>query len=486
MKHALTLALTLLAPSCIFVHKSELVAGAGGAPLRASQEAPAAPKEPLALARVGDGKPVCGLGKAFHAGRRAELMRRVGDDLLVFRGLSGVRENLAFRQDKNFWYLTGVESEGAALVLDGKSQQAILFLPEQDLAKEGWNGEVWDASDAWVRTLTGIEDVRASDQLVSVLQKLLDGRKKLGTNLGPSIGLSGSYDAAGPFEQDQAHDPLDGRGSREQALAKKLEEKLGVTVFDVNPTLVEMRLVKTPEEVAAMRRAARAGALAHIEAMRSTRPGIGEWELDAVMSFVQTREGAFGKAYEAIVGSGGNACVLHYTANDRRMQAGEIVLIDYGPEVDHYTTDITRSWPTDGKFSARAAELYDAVLAAQKAGIAACKPGATIRDVSKACSEVIKQRGLSALVRHGPCHYIGLEVHDPGDTRKPFVPGVAFTVEPGLYDREAGIGIRIEDVVVITAEGCEVLSALAPKERAEVEATVQAEGILDRLPASGE
>lgn len=485
MQYALAFALTLLTPSCIFVHTSEVVADAHPAPLEAQEGAPT-PKEPVALARVGDGKPVCGLGKAFHAGRRAELMKRVGEELLVFRGLAGVRENLAFRQDKNFWYLTGVESEGAALVLDGKTQKAILFLPEQDLAKEGWNGDIWDASDAWVRELTGFEDVRASDQLVSTLEKLLDGRKKLGTNLGPSIGLSGSYDAAGPFDEDQANDPLDGRVSRERALAKKLEEKLGVTVFDVNPTLVEMRLVKTPEEVAAMRRAARAGALAHIEAMRSTRPGIGEWELDAVMSFVQTREGAFGKAYEAIVGSGGNACVLHYTANDRRMQAGEVVLIDYGPEVDHYTTDITRSWPTDGTFGKRAAELYDAVLAAQKAGIAACKPGATIKDVSKACNEVIQQRGLRQYVRHGPCHYIGLEVHDPGDYAKPFVPGVAFTVEPGLYDREAGIGIRIEDVVVITADGCEVLSALAPKERAEVEAAVRAEGVLDRLAKSGE
>src|SRR5262245_4266352 len=314
---------------------------------------------------------------------------------------------------------------------------------------------------------------------------MLEVPKKIGTNHGPSIGLAGSYDAAGPFDEDQEKDALDGRTSREKAFAQKLHEKLGVEVFDVNPTLVEMRLVKQPEEIAAMRRAARAGALAQAEAMRSTRPGIGEWELDGLMSFVQVREGAFGKAYEAIVGSGPNACVLHYTANDRRMQKEEVVLIDYGPEVDHYTTDITRSWPVDGKFTKRAAELYDAVLAAQKAGIAACKPGATIKDVSKACGDVLKERGFSKLVRHGPCHYIGLEVHDPGDYDKPFVPGGAFTVEPGLYDREAGIGIRIEDVVVITEKGCDVISDLAPREREEVEKTVRAEGILDRM-ADGE
>src|SRR5262245_31399310 len=482
MKYALLAALLLLAPAWVFVWEEDLVASDPGL----AQATNTKTKEPVALSRLGDGKPVCGLGKEFHAGRRKELMKRAGDELLVFRGLAGPRENLAFRQDKNFWYLTGVESPGAALVLDGKKGKAILFLPEQDLGKEGWDGEIWDARDGWVKELTGFEEVRPTEELVQVVEKMLGGRKKIGTNLGPSIGLAGSYDAAGPFDEDQEKDALDGRTSREKAFAQKLHEKLGVEVFDVNPTLVEVRLVKQPEEIAAMRRAARAGALAQAEAMRSTRPGIGEWELDGLMSFVQVREGAFGKAYEAIVGSGPNACVLHYTANDRRMQKEEVVLIDYGPEVDHYTTDITRSWPTDGKFGKRAAELYDAVLAAQKAGIAACKPGATIMEVSKACSEVIKGRGLTKYVRHGPCHYIGLEVHDPGDYQKPFVPGVAFTVEPGLYDNEAGIGIRIEDVVVITEKGCEVISALAPKEREEIEKTVQAQGILDGLPASGE
>jgi Xaa-Pro aminopeptidase len=485
MNHALLAAASaLLTPSCIFVWELELVSAAE--PVSSLQETRAKSTEPVALARAGDGKPVCGLGKEFHAGRRAELMEREDGELLVFRGLAGTRENIAFRQDKNFWYLTGVESPGAALVLDGKKKKEILFLPEQDLRAESWNGEIWDAKDAWVKELTGFDEVRASGELEKTLEKMLDGRKKIGTNLGPSIVLAGSYDAAGPFEEEQEKDPLDGRVSREKALAARLEEKLGVKVFDVNPTLVAMRLVKEPEEIAAMKRAARAGALAHVEAMRSTRPGIGEWELDGLMSFVQIREGAFGKAYEAIVGSGANACVLHYTANDRRMQKEEIVLIDYGPEVDHYTTDITRSWPTDGKFTKRAAELYDAVLAAQEAGIAACKPGATIQDVTKACDGVLEERGLMKYRRHGPCHYIGLEVHDPGDYQAPFVPGVAFTVEPGLYDLEAGIGIRIEDVVVITAKGCDVISALAPKARAEVEKTVQAEGILDRLAAQGE
>lgn len=471
--------LPLLASSCILVWETgDLVASGGDAPVLQG--------EPRALARVGDGLPVCGLGKDFHAGRRAALMECTGDELLVFRGLPGPRDNVAFRQDKTFWYLTGVESPDAALVLDGKSGKQILFLPTTNPAAEIWEGELWDASDPWVRDLTGLEDVRSVDELLETVESLLDGRKRVGTTLGPSFGISGSADAALPYDLQREKDPLDGRVSREKALAAKLKERLGVQVSDVHEDLVELRLVKTPEEVDAMRRAARAGARAHVEAMRSTRPGLGEWEVDALMSFVQGLEGAFGPAYGAIVGSGPNSCVLHYTASDRRMRGGEVLLVDYGPEVDHYTTDITRTWPVSGTFSKRAAELYDVVLEAQKAGIAAVKPGATLADVDAACTKVLTDRGFFALRIHGACHWIGMEVHDPGDYRTPLEPGMAFTVEPGLYDRENAIGIRIEDVVVVTKDGCEVLSAGAPKERAEVEALMAEDGVLDRMGQQGD
>jgi Xaa-Pro aminopeptidase len=217
------------------------------------------------------------------------------------------------------------------------------------------------------------------------------------------------------------------------------------------------------------------------EAIRSTSPGLGEWELDGLMSWVQVHEGATGPAYRAIVGSGPNSLVLHYGASSRRMQDGEVVLIDYAPELDHYTSDITRTWPVNGKFTARQAELYDAVLEAQKAGIAAVKPGVKISDVDRECSRVLRARGFGDFVRHGACHYIGMEVHDVGGYSKPVVPGVCFTVEPGLYEEATGIGIRIEDVVSVTESGCEVLSREVPKERAEVEKLVSETGVLDWL-----
>jgi Xaa-Pro aminopeptidase len=200
---------------------------------------------------------------------------------------------------------------------------------------------------------------------------------------------------------------------------------------------------------------------------------------------VHSREGADGSAYHAIVGSGKNSCVLHYSANSRVLQKNELVLIDFGPEVDHYTTDITRTWPCDGIFTKEMARLYDAVLEAQKAAIAVVRPGATIALVDAAANEVLEERGFARLVKHGTCHYIGMEVHDAGDSNARFVPGVAFTVEPGVYDEKTGLGVRIEDVVVVTEDGCEVLSSGAPKELAEIEALVREEGLLDRMDHKG-
>jgi Xaa-Pro aminopeptidase len=320
--------------------------------------------------------------------------------------------------------------------------------------------------------------------LVTTLETLTAKDKTIWISTEPNVALTGCFDQAAQVDQEQAKDPLDGRKSREDQLADRLRELFKADVEDMTPFVDELRRVKTPEEIDAMRRAGRSGALAMAEAMRSTRPGVGEWELEALMSFVQQKEGAAGPAYNAIVGSGPNSLVLHYMASSRAMEDGEVVLIDFAPEVDHFTSDITRTWPIDGTFSPRQAELYDIVLEAQKAGIAAVKPGATIASVSRACGEVFKARGVSKLQKHGPCHYIGMEVHDVGDYDKPLEPGVAFTVEPGLYEAETKIGIRIEDVVIVTETGCEVVSSLVPRERAEIERLIREEGVLDWLQHS--
>jgi Xaa-Pro aminopeptidase len=319
---------------------------------------------------------------------------------------------------------------------------------------------------------------------MSALEELVTENTPVWISKAPHVTLSGCHDRAFPADRAAAKDPLDGRVSREEALARNLTEKFECEVKDFTPILSEIRRVKTPEEIDAMRRAGRAGSAAMAEAIRSTQPGQGEWQIEALMSFVHRREGAEGPAYHGIVGSGPNALVLHYSSVSREMQAGEMLLIDYAPEYDHYASDITRSWPTDGKFTQRMAEIYDAVLEAQEAGIAAVAPGKTMREIDKVCRKVLQSRGMGKLMPHGACHYIGMEVHDVGEFDKPFEPGVSFTIEPGVYDPASGIGVRIEDVVVVTETGCEVITSDVPKAREAIVALWNEEGILERAPAT--
>jgi Xaa-Pro aminopeptidase len=422
----------------------------------------------------------CGLGKEFHGARRAALSTKLEKGLVLVRGLGPTRGYTRFHQDKAFWYLTGIESPDAALVMDLERGEEWLFLPARNPGLEAWDGEMWDVWDAWVPGLSGLDRIRPIGELLSFLGERTKEGSLVWISKQPHIELSGCHDRAIPADRQQAQDPLDGRASREDALARNLKEKLKVEVRDLSPSLSELRRIKTPEEIVVLRRASEIGSLAMIEAIRSSRAGLGEWQLDALMSFVHRREGSAGAAYQAIIGSGPNALILHYSAVARRMQAGEMLLIDYAPEYEHYLSDITRSWPVDGKFTPRMMELYDAVLEAQEAGIAAVRPGVTMRQVEQACREVLRKKGLEHMLTHGTCHYVGLEVHDVGDGSKPVEPGVVFTVEPGLYERSTGIGIRIEDVVLVTKEGCEVLSALAPKDRAMLERLVASEGLLDR------
>ncbi|HUR27575.1 MAG TPA: aminopeptidase P N-terminal domain-containing protein [Planctomycetota bacterium] len=436
---------------------------------------------PVTLVDEGGGGPKCGLGKEFHAGRRALLAKQLETGLVLVRGLPDTRDYVAFRQDKTFWYLTGVESPDAALLMDLDTHKEMLFLPSKSAGNESWEGEKWDSEDAWVAGLSGFNDVRSGKELTAVLKELIPEGRTVWISKEPYVGLSGCADRAVPYDRQIANDPLDGRASRENKLAENLKTKFKADVKDMQKTLAQMRFVKTPEELAALEQGGRIGAMAMVEAMRSTAPGRGEWELGAVMDFVHKREGAAGPAYDAIVGSGRNSCVLHYNTNGRRMQAGEVVLIDYAPEFEHEDTDITRTWPVNGKFSERQAQIYDAVLAAQQAGIAAAKPGATIQDVNAACDKSMDDAGFGKFKRHGACHGVGLEVHDAGDYSQPLVPGCAFTIEPGLYDESSGIGVRIEDVVVITADGCKNITAGVPRERAAIEALINDKGLLDSL-----
>ncbi|MEM7306784.1 MAG: Xaa-Pro peptidase family protein [Planctomycetota bacterium] len=453
---------------------------------------PAAPTTPedddvKTVERTGDGKPVCGLGREFHTGRRGELKERLGDSgLFVMRGLPVPRDYLRFTQDKMFWYLTGIESPDVSLVIDLETGEEMLFLPPASTIWETWNGERWDIGDDWIGELTGFKSILPDKALLKTIEERLSEGEVIWTSLQPYVSMTSAYDSARSFRDAREKDPLDGRKSREHTLKERFEERFGVEVKDASPTLNKMRWVKQPQEVEAIHRASRAGAAALVEAIRSTRPGVGEWEIASLMTFVHVREGASGPAYSAIVGSGPNSCSLHYLAAAREMRDGEPLLVDYGPEVDHYVTDITRTWPVGGKFEGRMKELYEAVLAAQEAAIAGAGPGMTLRDVHALAVEELRSRGFAGLLNHGVCHSVGMEVHDPGPRGGVLEPGVVFTIEPGAYDGKLGIGIRIEDVVVCTEDGVEVLSDDVPKDIASIEALMATDGALDLLQDRGQ
>jgi len=443
-----------------------------------TQEAQVQP-EP-SVAALSDNPKRCGLGRAFHAGRRAALAKELGSGLVLVRGLPKTRDYTKFRQDKVAWYLTGIESPEMALLINLDAGTETLFLPKPAPWAEAWEGELWDCGDAWIPELTGFADIRPIDELLKAIETQLGPEKVVWISKLPHVELSGCCDRARPSDRMREKDALDGRLSREDALEARLVERFGAEVKDCGKVLGELRRVKRPEELDALRRASAAGAESMKEAIRSTQPGRGEWEIEALMTFVHRAQGADGPGYHAIVGSGPNALMLHYSDSARRMKAGEMLLIDYAPELDHYVSDITRSWPTDGVFTPRMAEIYDAVLAAQLAGIAAVKPGVTMEDVHRTCKRVLSEYGMAKLMPHGACHYVGMEVHDTGSSKTPLEPGVVFTVEPGVYEPATGIGVRIEDVVIVTATGCEVISAGVPKQRAALLELWREQGLLER------
>ena len=424
---------------------------------------------------------------ALLAGRRARIMEAMGGGVLL---LAAAPERVRtgdvlypYRQDSDFDYVTGFpEPEAVAVIAPDAPQRYLLFVRPRDPERELWVGH--RAGPEGAVEQYGADAAHPLDDLEKVLAPLLEKA--------PHV-----------YHTVLRDDPLAGRllGVIRRAQAGRPRAGSGPTAIrEPGEILHEMRLHKDAGELARIRQAIAIACEAHREAMRSARPGMLEYELEALIDFTFRRRGASGPAYPSIVASGPNATVLHYTSNDRPLGAEELILIDAGAEQAGYCADVTRTWPTGKRYSAPQRDLYEAVLAAQAAGIAAVCPGVTLEVVHTATLRVL----VEALVRlgllqgpvdeaiaketyrrfymHRTSHWLGRDVHDVGrygidGAPRPLEPGMVFTVEPGLYIADGGvpeafrgIGIRIEDDVLVTATGHEVLSAAAPKGVAEIEA----------------
>ncbi|CAG9425173.1 Xaa-Pro aminopeptidase [Providencia alcalifaciens] len=394
-----------------------------------------------------------------------------------------------YRQHSDFLYLTGFSEPEAVLVLiksDEKHSHTVLFNRVRDLTAEIWFGRRL-GQDAAPEKL-GVDKALPFDEIVDQLYQLLNG-------------LDVVYHAQGEFDYADklvfgALDVLR-RGSRRNLKAPR-------TVIDWRPMVHEMRLFKSDAEMAVMRKAGEISALAHIRAMETCRPNMYEYQLCGEIEYEFTRHGARFPSYNTIVGSGENACILHYTENECAMKDGDLVLIDAGAELEGYAGDITRTFPVNGKFTKEQREIYDIVLQSINTALELYRPGSSIHEVTRQIvrikteglvklgilqgdvEQLIENKAYHPFFMHGLSHWLGLDVHDVGfygvERDRILEPGMVLTIEPGLYiapdadvpPQYRGIGVRIEDDILITEDGNENLTAMVVKDPDEIEALMAA------------
>ena len=367
-----------------------------------------------------------------------------------------------YREDNDFHYLTGLEAPGGWLVFNGSEGGSIvLYLPPRSAAAERWTGPQLGPGEV-ARERTGLSDVRSTEELG---EDLKDGLEDQG---GPRASVSDTlFVSLGD--------------SRYQGILDSFLPGGAPAQEPLSPVMARLRVVKDAEEIRRLRRAVDITAEAHRELWRVAGPGSAEYQLEAALEYVFRINGAERVGFPSIVGSGPNSVVLHYDKNRRELKEGELVVVDIGAEFGYYTADITRTFPVSGEFSPRQKALYDLVLEARQAGLDMIRPGATMGDVNGAVRGVLETRSgdlcgeascLPFLI-HGVSHWLGMDVHDVGSNRTPFVPGMVLTLEPGLYLPDEALGIRIEDDVLVTETGHEVLSADLPRSTEDVEAIMR-------------
>jgi Xaa-Pro aminopeptidase len=417
---------------------------------------------------------------SVYAQRRAALAAQVDSPIIIlgFTGREESSQSYVFAQEDNFYYLTGHNEEGAALlILPSAAKQSlatgvtdtwtgpreILFLPARNLKKEAWNGPRLSPDDPAIHEKTGFTSVLSSDtQLRSTVEQLAHLYHDFFTIL--------------PYEQENGGYP------HEKEFAAWLAGLAPKVAFqDIRPPISRLREIKSPGEIAFLKRAIDLSVDAHLEAMRRMRPGLFEYQIAAAMTSVHLEGGAEAEGYAPIVGAGFNSTVLHYDKLDRRIAPGDIVVLDVAAQFSGYSADITRTLPANGKFSPRQREIYEIVLAAQNAAIDSLRPGMTFcRDGKDSAYKIayhyidshgkdLHGKSLGRYFIHGLGHNIGLDVHDPGDYCRPLEPGMIVTIEPGIYIPEENLGVRIEDDVLITPSGYQLLSERLPRDPDAIE-----------------
>jgi Xaa-Pro aminopeptidase len=411
---------------------------------------------------------------SVYAARRAKLAAQVDSPILLwgFTGREEFSQAYIFAQEDNFYYLTGHNEEGAGLIIlpsqkssasaswDGPLE--MLFLPPKNPSKEKWNGLRMSPTDPGIEARTGFASVKPFAEMRATLEKL--------AKLYPTV-----YTIL-PYEKENGGYP------HEKAVVEWLQMAVPQSKLrDIRSNLADLRQIKSPGEVAFLTQAIELSLDAQLAAMRFMRPGLHEYQVAAKMVEVHAMGGSEAEGYAPIVGAGPNSTALHYDKLARKIEDGDIVVLDVGAQYSGYSADITRTLPANGKYTPRQREIYDIVLGAQNAALAAIKPGMDYcqrgpKSVYKISYDYINSHGkdlhgksLGQYYIHGLGHNIGLDVHDPGEYCKPLEPGMVVTVEPGIYIPEENLGVRIEDDILITQTGYKFLSERLPRDPVEIE-----------------
>ena len=433
----------------------------------------------------------------YTARREKVLAQLDSHEIALIQGGAKEMASERFRQVNDFCYFCKAEVPHAYLLLDGRTSESYLFLPSQTQSRLKSEGPLLNSSDPeTAQSATGVEAVHDLGELAGFLEKAT----VIHTPLRQGEGGRMSWDTLQRAQQEVFSDPWDGRPNRMRwfvSLLKMRNPK--AEIRDLSPIINEMRLRKSDSEITLMRRAGQLSARGVIEAMKSTQPGMMEYQLEALMRYQYLIHGARDVGYNAIVASGDNAWYGHYNANDAELLDGDLILVDCAPDYRYYSSDIGRMWPINGRYDAVQRELYGFMVEYHKVLLSLLKPGTTDDEVHKQAAEVMAdymaehpfskpiytQAAERALVfPYHLSHPVGMSVHDVGHYRgKTLEPGIVLTVDPQMIIPEERRYIRVEDTVVITADGIENFTEAAPLELDDVEACMKEQGMFERYPA---
>jgi len=446
------------------------------------------------------------------AARRAKIMEKIGDGIAVIQGTTETGNSLKFRQNNQFYYLTGVEVPRAILLIDGRSKKSLLFLPPRDERKERTEGPVLVPGPDAVR-LTGMDSVQARDEFDAALKQAAATSRAAYLPLRPEVLGGASVSDPRARWAASAADPWDGGKPRETLFVEKVRAAApALDIKDLDPMVDALRFIKSPREIALIRESTRIAGLAMTEAMRSARTGMYEYEIEAIGDYVFKQHNSQGIAYFALVAAGVNSSYPHYHAAQTQTTDGDLVLFDYAPDYKYYASDVTREFPISGRFTPAQRELYGIYVKLYTALMTSIKPNVPMRtlltDIVAKMDAAIAghtftnpkykdaaarfvdsyRRRLNPAPEAGSGggggslgHTVGMEVHDVntphGDV---LVPGMVFTIEPALTIPEDRVYVRLEDVILVTETGYENLSSFVPIEMDAIEKLMAETGMFEK------